>query len=892
MKPTATFLHSLTAAALLSSTASAAPTPTITRLTAPIGPTTGQPSVPGLGAAMAASDKWLAFGTRQDPASTGGSVLLYNAVTGAFVKKLIAPDTLPGDDFGMSVAIVDDNIIVGAPGRDFNVTSNQGQLYVISAVTGKVLRTMTYGSLGPPAGTGIGTTLAAEGDYVVTGCPDYDGGKGTAFLFKLSDGAKLDTLSIGAAGDGYGFSVAISGRRIIVGAPFEDNGMVVDEGRVYTYNIETDYLIRPTASFRAWDIKQVGRFGYSVALEGTHALIGSPTASSGKGGACVMDITGVNQLVSSLELPAAAATINGEAMGQAVAFYHGLALVSASSADTYTGRVLAFDRSQATYGTSSYLYDIPVAGATRYDEVGWRLTTSNHALLIAIAGAQADRTAVAVVRNLATPLFGNIIASSGDAAPGIVGASYASFTSATNNHTDGSANFVATVKPGLGSPKGTGKGVWGSFQGQRYLGAATGIPTNGSPLPGDTIADIGPIMQPHTNFAFHRATLKGPSYPTPTGNQIFGAANYYTRDAFGPGTEVTSAPFISPSYDDSYKRAAFLSQLRLGGSANVTAANDTGVQIMNGQAYGYMKAVREGETVGADTLGQLDRVTFHRRSALIHAAVPGAVGEGLFAWDFDTNTTTAVLKRGAATGIGATTYSAFLSETQDNWTPGITLVRASIYARLEPQLKQALVRSNSAGGAFSRVWASSYFGHEDKLLGYWPSWSGSTLIHSTEKGTGITASNDGVLALYNSDNSTSTLLREGQTAPGCHGAKIGSILRVQVDKYGQHYAALATLIGAPKGMDLALFGGSLFRAMPGDPSADLMLQKGTLVDNGLYGIATVTSISFTEASTDKGGAGNRGITSVGTTNSIRAKVAAVAVIGFSDGSTKVVRVGR
>jgi FG-GAP repeat len=870
----------LTAAAL-----NAAPTvtPTFTRLTAPISATTGEPSIPGFGYCMAASDKWLAFGTRYDPASIGGSVLLYNAVTGAFVKKLTAPDTLPGDAFGLSVAIAGDHIIVGAPGRDFNAVSNQGQLYVLSATTGKVLRSMTYGSLGPSDNTGIGSSLAAEGDYVVTGCPDYDGGKGTSFVFKISTGALVDILGAGAAGDNYGFSVAISGSRIIVGAPNADIAMADNAGRAYTYNIRSDTLIHATQALEPYSPTERGHFGFSVALEGTHAIIGSPAAMSSRGAVSIMDITGVNHLLSILVLPSSAALANGDQFGYSVAFHRGLAIASANYADNRAGRVMAFDRSQAKNGYGNYLYDIPIAGAGNFDGVGTTLAAGNAGLLIGIDGAQASRTAVMLVRGLATPLFGEIIASSGDAAPGIIGATYQTFLSATDS-VDRRANILATVKPGFGSPKGTAKGVWGSYNGQTYLGTATSVLDS----LGNSISDCGPIMNPHTNFAFHRATLKGPSYPAPIGNQIFGAAAYYTGNAFGPGTEVMSAPFISPSYDSSFKRAAFLSQLRLGGTANVTAANDTGVQIMNGQSYGYRKAVREGDLVGADTLGQINRVTFHLRSALIHAAVPGTVGQGLFAWDFDTETTTSLLKRGQASGIGVSTFSAFLGETQDSVTPGITLVRASLYARLNPTLKQGLFRST--GGSFDRLWASTYFGNEDKLLGYWPV-GANTLIHSTEKGPGITAANDGLLTLYH-DNTTTVLLREGQPAPGCNGAKIGNILRVQVGRKDRHYIVLASLVGAPKGMDLALFSGFLESTGPGDLSPDLMLQKGTLVDTGFYGIATVTSISITEASTDAGGAGNRGLNTVGSTPSIRPKPAAVVLVSFSDGSTKVVRLGQ
>lgn len=127
-------------------------------------------------------------------------------------------------------------------------------------------------------------------------------------------------------------------------------------------------------------------------------------------------------------------------------------------------------------------------------------------------------------------------------------------------------------------------------------------------------------------------------------------------------------------------------------------------------------------------------------------------------------------------------------------------------------------------------------------------------------GSGINASNDQVLLLAQSDNdSVRILMREGDPAQGCPGAKIGVISRVESDPISRGYAVLATLTGAAAGTDQALFVGNVSRGdtVSGLPLRRpyLRLRKGQLFENQP---SKIKSISLPTTNMAASGAGSIG----------------------------------
>ncbi len=120
--------------------------------------------------------------------------------------------------FGSAIAISGDKVLVGA-GYDAAGAKNSGAAYLFDAATGKLLHTF----LNPTPATydQFGTSVAISGDKVLIGAPNEDAGakfSGAAYLFDAATGKLLHTFlkPTPAIGDGFGGRVAISGDKMLI----------------------------------------------------------------------------------------------------------------------------------------------------------------------------------------------------------------------------------------------------------------------------------------------------------------------------------------------------------------------------------------------------------------------------------------------------------------------------------------------------------------------------------------------------------------------------------------------------------------------------------------------------------------------------------------------------
>jgi hypothetical protein len=151
-------------------------------------------------------------------------------------QTFVSPSPTVFDEFGFSVAISGDNVLVGAPLDDAGAIDS-GAAYLFDAGTGNLLRTF----LNPAPGLNdeFGKSVAISGDNVLVGAPLNDAGatdSGAVYLFDAGSGNLLRTLlnPTLAASDFFGWSVAISGDNILVGA-FLDNAGGLGSGAAYLY---------------------------------------------------------------------------------------------------------------------------------------------------------------------------------------------------------------------------------------------------------------------------------------------------------------------------------------------------------------------------------------------------------------------------------------------------------------------------------------------------------------------------------------------------------------------------------------------------------------------------------------------------------------------------------
>jgi len=215
--------------------------------------------------------------------------------------KLEAFDGEASDNFGYSVAISGDYIVVGAPYED-EAGTDAGAIYVFhrTGTNAWDLGTKILSSDGE-AGDDFGYSVGIDGDYIIAGAI-FENSKGyragAAYVFQRGDGTSWNTgtkivAPDGAAIDYFGSSVAIDGEFIVVGAHVDDNENGTDAGGIYLFSHAGDN----DWSFEAKIVAPGGTdndyFGRSVDINGKYIIAGAygNDAEGSNAGASYIKIT-------------------------------------------------------------------------------------------------------------------------------------------------------------------------------------------------------------------------------------------------------------------------------------------------------------------------------------------------------------------------------------------------------------------------------------------------------------------------------------------------------------------------------------------------------------------------------------------------------------------------
>jgi uncharacterized protein (TIGR03437 family) len=180
----------------------------------------------------------------------------------------------------VSVALRGDTAVVGAALGLFTPGVDQRSAYVF--VFGG--EWFPVRQLGPELGAAndrFGHAVALDGDTALVGAYRGDAGatdQGAAYAFVLRDGRSLEqqhlTANDGGAKDNFGYEVALDGDTLVVGAPYDTNGVNVEQGSVYVF----------TRNGAVWKLQQKltsndgaaqDNFGYAVALNGDTLVAGA-----------------------------------------------------------------------------------------------------------------------------------------------------------------------------------------------------------------------------------------------------------------------------------------------------------------------------------------------------------------------------------------------------------------------------------------------------------------------------------------------------------------------------------------------------------------------------------------------------------------------------------------
>jgi len=249
-------------------------TPVETKLTASDGAADGN-----FGRSVAIAGDTIVVGAYRDdnngPWSGSAYVFTLAGITWTEQAKLTASDSAAFDEFGWSVSIADDTIVVGAPYDD---DSGSAYIFTRTGTTWTEQAKLTASDVA--AGDQFGESAAISGDTIVVGSNlDDDNGinSGSAYIFTRTgttwtEQAKL-TASDGSAGDEFGISVAIMGDTIVVGA-FSDDDNGSGSGSVHVF-ARTETAWTQQAKLTASDGAANDGFGTSVAIAGDTIVVGA-----------------------------------------------------------------------------------------------------------------------------------------------------------------------------------------------------------------------------------------------------------------------------------------------------------------------------------------------------------------------------------------------------------------------------------------------------------------------------------------------------------------------------------------------------------------------------------------------------------------------------------------
>ena len=216
------------------------------------------------------------------------------AVSFSETAKLIAADGSPSEFFGFSVALSGETAILGSHRDAISSNIDQGSAYIFvkSGNVWSLQQKITAGD--GAAGDEFGYSVAIDGNTAIVGAAFDDIGnnslQGSAYIFvrngtTWTQQAKL-TAADGAGADNFGISVDISGNTVVAGAWRDDNY----KGSAYVF-VRSGATWTQQQKLTAADGAEDDEFGKAVAISGETVVIASHYNSPG-GSAYVFTRTG------------------------------------------------------------------------------------------------------------------------------------------------------------------------------------------------------------------------------------------------------------------------------------------------------------------------------------------------------------------------------------------------------------------------------------------------------------------------------------------------------------------------------------------------------------------------------------------------------------------------
>lgn len=219
-----------------------------------------------------------------------GSVYVFTRSGGEWTEqaKLVASDGAMEFNFGTSLAIENDTVLIGSPLHDRGEKAEfAGSVYPFVRSGSEWAQQPQLVASSLNVADFFGTSVALDGDIALIGAPSTTpkgadgtcrGNAGSVYIFHRSGTEWLEQTKItandGDTCDRFGADVALDGKTALIGAPTDEDPNGGGAGSAYVFRRSGDSWLEQ-AKLYAPDGDEGDNFGHTVALEGDTALVGA-----------------------------------------------------------------------------------------------------------------------------------------------------------------------------------------------------------------------------------------------------------------------------------------------------------------------------------------------------------------------------------------------------------------------------------------------------------------------------------------------------------------------------------------------------------------------------------------------------------------------------------------
>jgi hypothetical protein len=216
-----------------------------------------------------------------DKGDASGSAYMFRR-SGSFTQeqKLLASDGVAEDRFGDTVAVSGNVVVVGAPGKIASGLAH-GSAYVFRFQGTSWVQEQKLTASDGAAADNFGESVDIHGDVIVVGAPEDDDvatGAGSAYVFRFNGltwvQEKKLTASDGGSTDRFGIGVSVHDDLVVVGADGA-NGPALSSGAAYVFTFD-GLTWNEDQKLTASDGENADAFGLGITTDGVTIVVGAP----------------------------------------------------------------------------------------------------------------------------------------------------------------------------------------------------------------------------------------------------------------------------------------------------------------------------------------------------------------------------------------------------------------------------------------------------------------------------------------------------------------------------------------------------------------------------------------------------------------------------------------